>query len=62
MAWIKTDEKKPNKFNTVLLFCKDDRLMTEGFLNDEDKWVSGYANAEINGVTHWMPMPYPPTE
>ena len=27
-----------------------------------DKWVSNWANKDVGQITHWMPLPEPPTD
>ncbi|MDK2633142.1 DUF551 domain-containing protein [Pantoea stewartii subsp. indologenes] len=64
MEWIKCSERMPNDVEFVLCVEKRPDYGTYGkpFLcwHDGDGWV-GKSNYRPT-VTHWMPLPEPPTE
>jgi len=69
MRWIKCSEQMP-EINTQVIYC--DEFMHRGSARyikyDFAKTEKGRAprfedlRGVVHGVTHWMPLPTPPTE
>lgn len=72
LGWISVDERLPDLVNS-----KDARYVTKerysdpvlvfdgsevhvGTYGDVEGWLSGYET--LDSVTHWMPLPAPPTD
>jgi len=56
--WVNVDEYLPTP--STFIICFDGRNVQEGFLREDGKW-SRDDHQLISGVTHWMPMPNPPS-
>lgn len=58
--WIKVDERMPEKYRYVLCCCANVKRqcnIVKGYW-DGNRWC-----CEMNSnITHWMPLPEPPTE
>lgn len=67
MEWIKVSDRLPKELETVLL-CTSLCYVTQGYLTGlktKDKlhiWHETYIGNQYHNVTHWMPLPKPPTE
>lgn len=63
-GWINSKERLPNLFESVLMCIPEDAplpIVHEGYLTNEDIWVSLYHEAyTLDEVPFWMPMPEPP--
>lgn len=63
-GWINSNERLPNPFESVLMCIPEDAplpIVHEGYLTNEDIWVSLYHEAyTLDEVPFWMPMPEPP--
>lgn len=72
MEWIKCSERMPNKNDRVLIFINFNSDTVPPSIHDAQFTGSTFrrGNATVNvfpledgyGVTHWMPLPPPPTE
>lgn len=73
--WISIKEQLPELSQWVLVFCVSDCKEVEaspnifvayrGAFNREDDYESAYGDGYIPDdiiITHWMPLPMPPTE
>jgi hypothetical protein len=63
MKWIKVEDKLPNICQDVIVFekfmsCKTIKI---GHLLPSDYWVDDHL-FPVDSVTHWMPLPNPPTD
>lgn len=64
--WINVEDRLPNElFTSVLIYCPDNDNIYCAYLNARNEWhifdkTSGLLVLER--VTHWMPIPKPPTE
>ena len=61
MEWIKTSDRMPVPFVEVLV-CTEDGSRYVAALNSEMTWDDGDFFDDIQNVTHWQPLPEPPTE
>lgn len=63
VEWIAVSERMPDFMVDVLLFG-DDQACYVGYANHQGWTVFGYHESETEdlGITHWMPLPAPPTE
>lgn len=66
--WISVKDKLPNNSNEVIVFCLDDSVTTGKYIRvSKDKYLwkspiySPYIDNTLN-VTHWQPLPEPPTK
>ena len=63
MEWINIDEKLPE--NGLRVLCYNDYIHLKdydsGFHDGEFHWTSNRIG-QIEGVTHWMPLPKPPKD
>ena len=63
MEWIKCSERMPGDFEYVLV---SDGVNVEVMWWDcggfWDCWSERNSNIDTDDVTHWMPLPPPPTE
>lgn len=61
MEWIKCCERKPAQFIEVLV-CTEDGSRYIAALNAQMNWDDGDFFDDIQHITHWQPLPEPPTE
>ena len=61
MEWIKCSERMPPK-RIYVIACDGDGSMWVAFLSERMTWDDGDFFDNIQGITHWMPLPPPPTE
>ena len=68
MEWIKTDDKLPKQYSEPILFVAFGRVLCghrthynweDLTMMDREGAYDAYSN---ESVTHWMPMPEPPTK
>ena len=61
--WIPLSERPPNWFDVVMFYDSITETITMGYLCKE-QWTSivlFWHGEEFSHVTHWMPLPEPPT-
>jgi len=58
-AWNSIDDTLPKVAEDVIVFSDDKYQIDIGFLMN-GKWFSD--RGELHTVTHWMPLPNPPSE
>ena len=58
MSWIKASESLPTEICHCLVFTETNTLGW-AFFNSHGKFCA--ANSYYRNVTHWMPLPAPPT-
>ena len=76
MNWINVNEVLPSKSGIYLVYLSDGRQKIMGFTEslmelepynfivDKSGWYmfdSDYGIFEVQNVTHWMPLPQPPS-
>ena len=61
MEWIKCSDSMPPNGDYVMV-CDDAGIMCIAFLSERMTWDDGDFLDNIPGITHWMPLPPPPTE
>ena len=60
--WISVEERLPNDGEEVLVWV-DGGILDVGIWSKRDKgWVDASSLQQAFGVTHWMPLPEPPTK
>lgn len=61
MEWISVKDRLPNDSNEVII--TDGRFVTGGYGWYGDYFSNDYDdNMELSEITHWMPLPAPPTK
>lgn len=65
--WTEVDLALPERGQTVLAWAPDGKnqvkdLMMQCLFDGRDFNHGGYYTNQLVGVTHWMPMPEPPTD
>jgi hypothetical protein len=60
MEWITLLLEMPAYQKTVLVRCKDGRMIIAALARKNNKWMSGVDRLYFDEVTHWMPLPAPP--
>ena len=60
--WIKCSERMPEELDDVLVTDGDNIEMKWWDGDDWDSWAERNSNICSDDVTHWMPLPTPPTE
>ena len=64
--WISVDDRLPDYFTSVLVWCPGNKCIYAAYRNARQEWytfddtIAGHV--VVNMVTHWMPMPQPPEE
>jgi hypothetical protein len=58
--WISVDDRLPVNENPVLVYIPGTFSITASFYNHKFWRICG-ANYNHEGITHWMPLPSPPT-
>ena len=62
--WISVDDRLPDYFTSVLVWCPGNKCIYAAYRNARQEWytfddtIAGHV--VVNMVTHWMPMPEPP--
>ncbi len=71
MNWIKCSDRLPSEYKDVLVFCTDhdskDKVIMMAFYQPKSQsWDSDYTEGIFDldemEVTHWTPLPLPPSE
>ena len=64
--WISVEDRLPDElFMAVLIYCPDKDNIYCAYLNARNEWHifdQGSGLWVLERVTHWMPLPSPPTE
>lgn len=60
MEWIKCSDRLPDDSKPVLIMT-DSYMQTAFFERDDDLWLWGDEAWSTQRVSHWMPLPEPPT-
>ena len=63
--WIKVSDELPSPWQTVIAWADDGKnqvkdLMQQATFDGRDFSIGGYYATQMQGVTHWMPMPDKP--
>lgn len=59
--WINVNERLPQKGECVLI-CEDSSIEMAMYQQyDNETWTPFYGDHSIKNVTHWMPLPPPPS-
>lgn len=66
MNWISVEDQMPEIRKWVLLrvACSDYFNVEQGMYRGGDEWMNCWCatrNSELYPVSHWMPLPAPPT-
>ena len=62
--WISVNDRLPDYFTSVLVWCPGNKCIYAAYRNARQEWytfddtIAGHV--VVNMVTHWMPMPAPP--
>lgn len=62
--WIPVAERLPNYFEHVLINAPGNKpsvTVHEAHLRKDGLWDAGLYRYDMEDVTHWMPLPQPPT-
>lgn len=63
--WISVEDRLPEElFSAVLIYCPDRNNIYCVYLNARNEWHifdDGAGQQITERVTHWMPLPSPPT-
>lgn len=63
--WISVDERLPHP-NQSVLANRSNKGVSNFFFTSSGKWMQdgwgGIDDRIFNDITHWMPLPEPPTE
>jgi hypothetical protein len=60
--WVSVTERLPDELQTVLVF---EGLRARGAIRETRLWCDFVVNGRWHGpgvITHWMPLPEPPTK
>ena len=57
--WIPCSERLPKQFEDVLVFDALNNTVFTVYYYKHDGWYNGW---DVEGITHWMPLPEPPKE
>lgn len=64
--WVSVKDRLPENFQTVLMARTDGTIYCHMYCENTQTdgcWVDDYLNwFSVYDVTHWMPLPEPPTE
>ena len=61
--WVSVDDKLPDYFTSVLVWCPGNKCIYAAYRNARQEWYTfddTIGHVVVNMVTHWMPMPQPP--
>jgi hypothetical protein len=59
--WISVSERYPEEDEDVLVFSTDGIHVAS--LDEDGTWYPSHGDGwDFPGVTHWMPLPAPPTD
>ena len=58
--WISVKERLPVNYQTVIMVNCRDGDVVPGYCHDGDWYVEIYGGVEVDGITHWQPLPEPP--
>ena len=61
MGWISVKDKLPEDRSLVIVARGDDRWVFPGFVKDGN-WYNAIDDMREYHVSHWIPLPSPPTE
>lgn len=61
MEWINVEEKLPPDREPQLLFSRNFIMPILGWRDEENNQWWGRGFDKIDNITHWMPLPPPPT-
>lgn len=70
MEWISVTEKLPERGGShtpCLVLCKNEGIVVRPFNHyhncwDDEDWDDHYSVAVGGSITHWMPLPEPPSK
>ncbi len=58
--WISVKDGLPVNYQDVIMVNYRDGDVVAGYCHDGDWYSELYGGTEIDGITHWMPLPEPP--
>lgn len=59
--WIDTNNMLPERGVKVLAYTNFDGFLPYMYLDEDGEWISSCFRWSGQTVTHWMPVPAPPT-
>lgn len=65
--WISVDERLPDFYVDVQIYCSDTKEQMVGFIGEGMpvglfQFAQYHGNAVLCRPTHWMPLPEPPSD
>ncbi|MGJ8524274.1 hypothetical protein R84981_002999 [Carnimonas sp. R-84981] len=60
--WIRVDDRLPILSSPVLLWLPKQRIVDTGYRSPLGLFVLRNLKWGLNDVTHWMPLPEPPSD
>ena len=64
MTWIACKDRMPKDGEDVIFFAFGEDIVVGFYVESLEEWSIRYSDdiyATKNQVTHWMPLPHPPT-
>ena len=67
MKWISVKDELPKEYCQCLIYCprsfpKNSRVLAANYYDDNEKFYCDAFEEVHEDVTHWMPLPNPPTK
>lgn len=60
--WINVKDRLPERYKSCIV-CSEHGNIRIGYYDRSDQWVESRYNGNlVKYITHWMPLPAPPTE
>lgn len=68
MEWISVEDRLPETWGSYLIYIPggvgagDGSILTARWFDIKQQWKAAQQHAIFQDVTHWMPLPTPPTQ